>query len=207
MQRITREGLAAFCAAALLLGSASVTHAQAQPDTAARSEAQTAGVKRLKEIIEVLNTGDYAKTRAYFEANSVGAPGPSPGPRTFSGSVNAFSHALIRYSGSHGLDLMRVTTDPGGGHVVGIVRNRLTGDEEYFPIMVEPQAPHRITGVPVIPPAVVATFGLKLAASGATTEQERLEESGSYLKRVGEAGAFSGAVVIAREGKPVLAQA
>ena len=34
------------------------------------TEAQTAGVKRLKEMIEVLNTGDYATIRAYFEANS-----------------------------------------------------------------------------------------------------------------------------------------
>ena len=39
------------------------------------------------------------------------------------------------------------------------------------------------------------------------TDQERLQEIGAYLKRMGETDIFSGAVVIAREGKPVFSQA
>ena len=41
----------------------------------------------------------------------------------------------------------------------------------------------------------------------AVTEQDRLAEIGSYLKRMGDAEIFSGVVVIARDGKPVLSQA
>jgi CubicO group peptidase (beta-lactamase class C family) len=209
MRRTRRARLGAFAgAAALALSIAAVAHAQqAQPDTATLTEAQTAGLRRLKEVIEVLNSGDYDTIRAYFDANSVGAPDPPPRAKPFSGHVPTFSHVLIRYSTSRGLDLVRVTTEPSRGGVVGIVRNRLTGDEEYFPIWVEPEAPHRIIGVPVIPADVVATWNLKRAASVAVTEEERLQEIGSYLKRMGDADIFSGAVVIARDGKPVLAQA
>ena len=102
---------------------------------------------------------------------------------------------------------MRVTTEPDRGDVVGIVRNRTTGDEEYLAVRVEPQAPHRITWLPAMSPQVVATWNLKRAASVAVTEQERLREIGAYLKRMGDADVFSGTVVIARDGKPVLARA
>ena len=53
----------------------------------------------------------------------------------------------------------------------------------------------------------MASWKLKLATSTAVTEQERLQEIGSYLKRMGDADIFSGAIVIARDGKPVFAQA
>ena len=209
MRRIMRDELRAFaCAAALVLAVAPIAHAQQrmQRDAPTLTEAQTAGVKRLNEILEVLNTGDYAKTRAYFEANSVdirtGVPGVTPG----SWNEQVFSQVRFRYYMSRGLDLVRVTTEPSRGDVVGIVRNRTTGDEEYFAVTVEPQAPHRVTWNPVIAPAVIATWNLKPAASVAVTEQDRLQEIGSYLKRMGDAEIFSGAVVIARDGKPVFAQ-
>jgi D-alanyl-D-alanine carboxypeptidase len=47
---------------------------------------------------------------------------------------------------------------------------------------------------------------LKPATSTALTEKDRLQEIGSYLKRLGDAEVFSGAVVIARDGEPVFAQ-
>ena len=202
---------------ALALSIAALARAQpAQPDPALLTEAQTAGVRRLTEVIEVLNTGDYATIRAYFEANSLPLPAPPgaklpPGTKTFSWGVPQFSQVLITYRHSRGLDLIRVTTVPARGDVrdivAAIVRNRTTGDEDYLAVRVEPEAPHRIIQFPVVEPQVVATWGLKRIASVAVTERERLEEIGSYLKRMGDADIFSGAVVIAREGKPVFSQA
>lgn len=179
----------------------------AQPNAVTLTEAQTAGVKRLKEVLAVLNTGDYATTRAYFEANSVRIFPVPPGSRKFSWEVGAFSQVLARFHRSGGLDLVRVTTEPLRGDVVGIVRNRLSGDEDYLAVRVEPKAPYRISWLPAIEPQVVATFGLKRVASVAVTEEEKLQEFGSYLKRMGDADVFSGAVVIARDGNPVFAQA
>jgi CubicO group peptidase (beta-lactamase class C family) len=202
-------GFGALAAAAgLALGIAAGAHAQqTQPDAAPLTKVQTAGVKRLKEVIAAVNTGDYPTIREYFEANSVRVFPVPPGSKPFSWEVAAFSQALGKYRHSHGLDLVRVTTEPSRGDVVGIVRNRLTGDEEYLAIRVEPQPPYRITWIPAIDPQVVATFGLKRAPAVAVTEQEQLQEIGSYLKGMGDADIFSGAVVIGRDGKPVFAQA
>lgn len=218
MKFITRGRLTALAGAVVFsLPLAAVAFAQqappsAPPSAAPMTEAQgaavyAAGEQRLKEVIEVLNTGDYAAMRAYFDANSVGAPDSSTRATKFAGHVPTFSHILLRHGTSRGLDLLRVTTYPARGAVVGIVRNRATGDEEHLALMVEPQPPHRITGVPGIPAADVATFDLQRAASVAVTEEERLQEIGSYLKRMGEAEVFSGAVIIARDGQPILAQA
>jgi CubicO group peptidase (beta-lactamase class C family) len=180
---------------------------QAQPNAAAPTEAPTEGVRRLKEVIEVLNTGDYATIRAYFEANSVDVRTDVPGVKPGSWHQTAFAQVLGRYHTSRGYDLVRVSTEPSRGDAVGIVRNRLTGDEEYLGVRVEPQAPHRITWLPGVAQAVVASWNLKRAASVAVTEQERLQEIGAYLKRMGDAEVFSGVVVIARDGNPVFAQA
>ena len=209
MQRTMRAWSGAFAgAAALVLSTAAAAPAQqAPPDPAPLTETQTAGVRRLKEVIEVLNTGDHAKTRAYFEANSVDIRTDVPGVTPGEWHRTAFAQVLGRYRTSRGLDVVRVTTDPASGDVVGIVRNRTTGDEEYLAVRVEPQAPHRITWLPAMPPQLVASWNLKRAASVAVTEQERLQEISAYLKRMGDADIFSGAVVIAREGKPVFGQA
>jgi hypothetical protein len=56
-------------------------------------------------------------------------------------------------------------------------------------------------------PHAAASWKLKPVTSTAVTEKERLQDIGSYLKRMGDADIFSGAIVIARDGKPVFAQA
>ena len=202
-------------AAALVVSLAAVAHPQqqSQPDAVPLTEAQKAGAKRLKEVIEVMNTGDYAAIRAYVEANTVHTVAYNPpDQKAFPWEKQVLRLILTQYRSSRGVDLVRVATQPVRGNplrpdVVGIVRNRLTGDEEYLALTLEPQPPYRITWAPGIPVADVATLGLKRAASTAVTEQERLGEIGSYLERMGNAEAFSGAVIIARDGKPLLAKA
>ena len=169
--------------------------AQAQPDAAPMTEVQTAGVKRVKEMIEALNSGDYATIRAYFDAQS---------------DPNGFVNALGQYRLSRGFDLVRVELVPNRADLfAGIVRNRITGDEGYLAVRIEPQAPYRITlfQARVTPDEVVASWKLKLVTSTAVTEEERLQEIGAYLKRMGDADLFWGTIVIARDGKPVFAQA
>jgi D-alanyl-D-alanine carboxypeptidase len=181
-------------AVALALSLVAVAHTQQQaPDTAPMTEVQTAGVKRVKEMIAALNSGDYATMRAYFDAQ---------------GDPNGFVNALNRYHYSRGYDLLRVELVPNRDDLVaGIVRNRITGDEDYLAVRIEPQAPHRITLFQArVADEVAASWKLKLVTSTAVTEADRLQEIGSYLKRMGDADIFSGAIAIAREGKPVFAQ-
>ena len=193
-----RKSVGKVCgAAALALSVAMVPQAQqqAKPDAAPMTETQIAGVKRVKDVIDVLNTGDYPTIRAYFDANSV--------------DENGLVNALSRYHLSRGYDLIRVEMVPNHDDVVaGIVRNRITGDEEYLAFRMEPQAPHRITLFSArVADEVAASWKLKLVASTVVTEEERLQEIGAYLKRMGGADIFSGAIVIARNGEPVFAQA
>ena len=181
-------------AVALALSLAAVAHTQQKaPDTAPMTDVQTAGVKRVKEMVEALNSGDYATIRAYFEAQS---------------DPNGFQNALGRYHLSRGYDLLRVELVPNYGDLVaGIVRNRMTGDEDYLAVRMEPQAPHRIALFQArVPDEVAASWKLKPVTSTAVTEKDRLQDIGSYLKRLGDADIFSGAIVIARDGKPVFAQ-
>jgi CubicO group peptidase (beta-lactamase class C family) len=211
-----RSGVVAG-AAALAMSVGTVAHAQqTQQEAAPLTEAQAAGVKRLHEVIEVLNTGDYATIRAYFEENSVVPPAPPgmtnpPDVMKYPWGTPQFSRILITYRHSRGLDLIRVTTVPDSGIfrdiVAGIVRNRLTGDEDYLAVRVEPQPPHRIIAFPIVFPEVSASWKLQRSSSVAATEQERIEEIGSYLKRLEDADIFSGTVIIARDGEPVFAQA
>ena len=114
---------------------------------------------------------------------------------------------------SHGLELVRVTTigmqqiqPQYVATTVGILRNKATGDEQALAISVEPQAPHRITGLPILHPSLIATL-VRPAASVALSEGEQLQEIGAYLKRLADADIFSGVVVITRDGQPVFSQA
>ena len=216
MRRMMKASLGAFArAAALALSIAAVGHAQqAQPDPASLTEVQKASLKHLKELLAVVNTGDHAALVSYVKANTVertySVP-PGAAPRTVEQMV--IRAGLNVYRISRGYDVVRVTTDNERHRdaVVGIVRNRLTGDEEVLMAHVELEAPHRITGIRfgtmALSPGVRASLGLQRAASVAVNEEERIQEIGSYLKRMGDADLFSGSVVIAREGKPVFAQA
>ena len=63
----------------------------------------------------------------------------------------AIQGGLVTYRRTRGYDLVRVVTianpERYRDEVVGIVRNRLTGDEEVLVATVEPQAPHLITWI------------------------------------------------------------
>jgi CubicO group peptidase (beta-lactamase class C family) len=65
---------------------------------------------------------------------------------------------------------------------------------------VEPQAPHRVMKIGDVPFELAAIPGL-------TSQEAQLQQIGAYLKRLGDAEVFSGAVLIARDGKPVFSQA
>lgn len=168
------------------------------PDTPGGAIADSPDVKRLKELLAVVNTGDADAMEAYLRATSFSA-------RTQSWDPFLLQIVLNLHRLSYGVDLVRVATDD-RGRTVGIVRNRATGDEQALAIAVEPQPPHRILGLPILSPSVIAAL-TRPAASVAVTEEEQLREIGAYLKRLADADIFSGVVVIARDGQPVLSHA
>jgi CubicO group peptidase (beta-lactamase class C family) len=182
--------VSAMAAAATIAFAPLVQAQQAQPGAPAATEAEIAAspaVKRLKELLEAVNSGDAAAIKTYADAAAA-----KPGP-------DAVAYVRDLHRRSHGFDLVRVARVEDNG-IVAVVRNRLTGDEEALSLKVEPQAPHRITVLHEVP------FEAD-AAPAPASEEAQLRQIGSYLKRLGDAEVFSGVVVIARDGKPVFSQA
>ena len=103
-------------------------------------------------------------------------------------------HELYRLS--RGLELVRVTTigpqkiQPQLRATVGILRNKATGDEQALAIAVEPQPPHRITGLPILH----RRWSRPGTARPSVTRSEpaQLQEIGSYLKRLTDAESSRG---------------
>lgn len=201
MKRFKLRSGAIACAVGLALSVAAIAHAEQV--TPAPSEAEVAAspaVKRLKELLGVVNGGDGAAMAAYVQAHAVDPTKP-PGPP---GALPLVGSVLDLHRRSQGLKLVRVTTVNDSG-AVAVVRNKLTGDEQALSIKVEPQAPHRIIALPPVPSAVAAT--LVRPAPIASSEQAQLQQIRSYLKTLADADIFSGVVVLARDGKPVFSQA
>ena len=188
----------------LALSLSAIAHAhQAKPGPGPASEAQIAtapAAKRLEELLQVVNSGDAGAMNAYVQANSVQVTNPLPGPNP----LPLVGRVLDLHRRSQGLDLVRVERVE-DNRAIAVVRNKLTGDEQAISVQVEPKAPHRITDLSNVPPSAVASLARQ--ASIAQSEQEKLRQIGLHLKRLGDADVFSGAVVIARDGKPIFAQA
>ncbi len=203
-------GLGAFAgAAALALSIAVVAHARqpqagAAPPTQAEIAASPA-VKRLEELLAAVNSGDTAAMLAYIQATSVQTTLP-PAPAWLSpGAPLAVRVLEIHRYNSQGLDLVRVARVQ-DSRALAVVRNKRTGHEQVLSVEIEPHAPHRITKLPWTRRRDEANV-VGAAAPDGQSEQARLQEIGSYLKRLADADNFSGAVIIARDGEPVFAQA
>ena len=176
------------------------------PGTPADTGAGDAAVQRLKELLAVVNSGDLAAMKAYLEANSVDFTGQA-------WRQDLLPFVLDLHRTSLGFDLMRVEKIGAQqfqpqltGYPVGILRNKLTQEERTLVVVVERQAPHRITSLPALHPSLNAPL-VPPAPLVPLSEQQGLQHIGTYLKRLGDADVFSGVVVIARDGQPVFSQA
>ena len=200
-----RVGALVSAAALTLSPTAGAQAQQAQPGSGPPppTEAEIAAspaAKRLKEVLELVNRGDAAAIQAYVRANGVDATKPPP----WSAALPLAGQVLDLHRRSRGLELVRVAK-VGDGVAIAVVRNKLTGDAQALAVEIEPQAPHRITGLPNVGlgcPSASAT-----SDSVAQSEEAQLQKIGDYLKSLADADIFSGVVVIARDGKPVFSKA
>jgi hypothetical protein len=204
------RALAGAAALALFVGSGAHAHQQAQGVPPAPTEAEivaSPAVKRLKELLEVVNSGDAAALKAYIVTNGVDVmklqAGSGVNPLLSGTELPLIGRVLDLYRRSRGLDFVRVARVENGG-AIAVVRDKITGYEQALSVTVEPRAPHRITGLPKVPFPILVSLARPPAAP---SEQVRLQQIGSYLKRLADADTFSGVVVIARAGKPVFSRA
>jgi CubicO group peptidase (beta-lactamase class C family) len=148
-----------------------------------------------------VNSGDAEQIRAFAKANFT--------PR-FLEQLPLEEHVafLLGYRDqTGGVDFYAIRSYPAGGPpdsgTIVLVRARLTGAWQGLRFEIEPKAPYRIQGVQISP----ARPPKDLPALPLMTPEEAVAELKSFLAKLSEADAFSGAVLLARDGKPVFQSA
>ena len=167
---------------------------------AAARQAQTlppGALKRVEEFVRLINTGDRKAARAYVEQNFT----PASLQRVpVAQRLDTFSRMQDE---TRGMEL-RGVRESKPLEAAASYRNKLTGDWGELVFIFEKDAPHRIERFGprrVAPPEGAAAPARKL------TEEEAARELDDYLKRLAEADVFSGAVLLARDGKVIFAKA
>jgi len=171
---------------AILMGGATRGTAQ---DSAAAAE------RRARELVALINTADVADLRAYVDS-------------AFSESMRAFppeAHVgfiMNERSASGGLDFDAIQQSDA---TIGVarVRKRVTGDWQALAVRIEPQPPHRISGIgsrePDIPEGALEP--------PPTADAARVDALAEYVRTLAAADIFSGAVLLAKDGEILYSEA
>jgi CubicO group peptidase (beta-lactamase class C family) len=176
----TTKAFILFFISILFLGVA----ANAQP-----SAAQAAAERYSREIAAFIQTGDRAAYRKFVQANFNDEMLKLPMDRHL-----YFVSTL--HDQTRGYELLDVQ-EWKANEIVRLVKGKLTGTYDGLMVRVEPNAPYKIMGL-----------GLRNANGPAgDTKRLGLKEIGSELEsftvKLAEADVFSGAVLLAKDGRPV----
>jgi CubicO group peptidase (beta-lactamase class C family) len=150
----------------------------------------------MAEWLRIFNTGNTNNLRHFISENY-----PQSALERVSVNDRAAKDAGL-YVRTQGLDLRRIEKSESYAIIV-LAQERLDEGWVRINIAVEPAKPHRITdfGIRRIPrPA-------DIGASKKLTESEVLKDLEAYVKKMVATGQFSGAVLIAKNGKPIFEQA
>ena len=167
------------------------------PAAPAADESSTASAagRRFSELMEAMDSGDPARLRAFARAtfhSSMLRTGPNdPG-------IVAF---LLDQQRDLGGFEVHGALAGGSSHVEMLVRSR-RGTRRWlrYTLTVETAPPHLVAGLFAFPasPDVIPTEGTALSA------EEAARELAAAVERLAAAGRFSGAVLLAKDGRPLL---
>lgn len=156
--------------------------------------------ERIGELIDTINSNDEGKVRAFIETRF------TPSFREFAPMEQHLQIFRQVYDQSRGFEFYGVRkyeAETPADEFVVIVRNRLTRGWEALVTHVETKPPHRIAGLqfhPARPPS-------DLPAPKILSDPEIVEELRTLMDRLAQADAFSGAVLLAKDGKVLFKQA
>jgi CubicO group peptidase (beta-lactamase class C family) len=184
-----------FVLSLALLSGPSVITSSAQQPQASSASADNPAVRRAKELAQVINVGKLAEARKYVQENY--APGFLNIP------MDRHLNFIARlHDRSRGLEFQRVQEEkPGEAFVV--LKNKLTGGLEGLFVRVEAESPYRISDL-----------GLKRVNTPADakpvaklTEEQVARELDAFISKLAEADVFSGAALLAKDGKVIYKKA
>ncbi len=177
-----------------LSASTSSTSFGRQPQSTS-TNADNPAVRRARELAQVINAGKLAEAKKYVQENY--APSFLNIPMDRHLNFIASLHDRTR-----GLEFQRVQEEKAGEALI-VLKNKLTGGLEGLFVRVEPESPHRIAGIGlrrVKPPA-----DSKPAAK--LTEDQMARELDAFISKLAEADVFSGAALLAKDGKVIYKKA
>jgi CubicO group peptidase (beta-lactamase class C family) len=181
---------ALLCACLSAVALAQPPQQQSQP-----TATDTPAVRRVAEFVKIINTADAAATKKFIEENYGGEFARMP----LTAHLNFITQMRDRTRGVefHGLQESSAT------EATALLRAKLTDDWMALMVRVEADAPHRITGIGMRPPKPP---GGERAAKK-LTDAERVRELEAYVQKLAQADVFSGAVLLAKDGKVLFERA
>ncbi len=150
--------------------------------------------ERIQGLLDTINANDPEVVRAFVEKRF------TRGFRSFAPMEQHIDVFQDVYSRSHGLEFygIRKYEDPTpDSEVVVILQSNLTQGWQAFVMNIEAKPPHRIEGLqfaPARPPS-------DLPPPTTLTDGQKIKELKSFVQRLVDADAFSGTVLLARDGK------
>jgi CubicO group peptidase (beta-lactamase class C family) len=157
-------------------------------------QVQSQSTKRAREVVALINTGSPAAIRAYVDS-------------TFADRMKSLPMAahldffLGQREQSGGFDWVEVQEETPGG-TTALLKGKLTGEPIAVMVRTETSAPYRITGIGQRPPRVTAVNEPRVASDA---EMAKVLEQ--YVTTLAKADVFSGAVLLAKDGKTLYAGA
>jgi CubicO group peptidase (beta-lactamase class C family) len=147
--------------------------------------AQSPVARRAREAVAIINTATPKLLKAYVDS-AFGGPMRNRPPDAY---VNLFLGLRER---SGGLEWVSVQEESANGVVVRLTR-RLTGEANVLQVTVEDAAPHRVTRLDLRPSPG--------AAPRIATDAELASALQQYVTALARVDAFSGSVLLAKDGK------
>ncbi|MFN0181660.1 MAG: serine hydrolase domain-containing protein [Gemmatimonadales bacterium] len=158
------------------------------------AQAERPAVRRARELVGLINAGTPAGIRSYVDSAFGGQF------RTF--PIGAHLNFLLgQRTQSQALDWVG-PTDTAGDAATVVLTRRLTGDRFGLFVRVEPAAPHRVVSLGARPAPPGSQPAARVASDADLAAQ--LER---YVGRLAGADAFSGAVLLAKNGKVIYSKA
>jgi CubicO group peptidase (beta-lactamase class C family) len=144
------------------------------------------------ELLDLVARGDAGVFEAYVGSAFARAPDGPPGD-----VLNVLAGLHDRTRGVDG-----VTIECTGAEATAQGLSKLTGEPVALRVRVEPRPPYRVTSFQPVRAAE------RVVAVAARPSDDRLAaEVGAYTQRLADADCFSGVVLLAREGRPLLLNA
>ncbi|MGD8536255.1 MAG: serine hydrolase domain-containing protein [Candidatus Aminicenantes bacterium] len=185
MKKIIRYSLAVALSGVLLgIFALSSETTSTIPDTPAG--------KRVKESLGIINSGDRTRIQDFTSTQFT--------PRFIKlfGKERLFNVYYGFFEKYKGLEFHKAReSEP--HRFVGVFRCRRTGSAYLFGLTVHAKSPHKIRGMTLLP----LTHPDQPESLESLSEKEKVEMLESYLNALGNSGVFSGAVLLAKNGRVV----